>query len=441
VSIASREFVPQFNQHSPGVVVGYSETDVKARMPKLKAPFPAFGGKSKVASLVWDRLGDVDNYIEPFCNSAACLLSRPHEPRVETINDWDCYVANFWRATAHDPEAVAVHADNPVNEADLHARHRWLVLSDYAAYFRAMIRTNPDFYDAKVAGYWCWGACCWIGSGWCQEPQQLPHLSHAGQGLTQQLPHLDPGGRKVATGPEASELNGRRGVLSQQLPELNGKPGRVELSQQMPFVNKFGADCVPECSASPRKGLDDTHRPQLADAYSRGRGVNGHDEAGTCAQRRAWLLDWFGRLRDRLRTVRVCCGDWIRVCDSPSTTTRLGTTGIFLDPPYRTHLEDGKSNRAKELYASDRDQDVGALVDRVIAYCLERGGDPDMRLAVCCYEGEGYEVLADSGWTVESWKASGGYGNQSGQVNENAARERIWFSPNCRQPAQRGLFT
>jgi len=56
---------------------------------KLKAPFPAFGGKSKVASMVWQYLGDVDNYIEPFANSAAVLLARPHAPRVETINDWD----------------------------------------------------------------------------------------------------------------------------------------------------------------------------------------------------------------------------------------------------------------------------------------------------------------------------------------------------------------
>jgi hypothetical protein len=410
---------------------------------KLKAPFPAFGGKSKVARLVWERLGNVENYIEPFCNSAAVLLARQHEPQVETVNDWDCYVANFWRATANDPELVAQHADNPVNEADLHARHRWLVLSDYAAYFRFMVRNDPTFYDARVAGWWCWGACCWIGSGWCNEPQQMPHTSNAGQGvnvLPQQMPHMDNGGRMVATGPSGDELQGSRGVLSQQLPELQGMAGRAELSQKMPFVNKFGGDCVPECSADPRRGLDDTHRPQLADAYSRGRGVNGHDEAGTCEQRRRWLTDWFCRLRDRLRTVRVCCGDWIRVCDSPSTTTRLGTTGIFLDPPYRTHLEDGKSNRSKELYASDRDQDVNALVDRVIAYCLERGSDPQMRIAVCCYEGEGYEALADSGWTVEAWKASGGYGNQSGKVNENAGRERIWFSPHCASHAQRSLF-
>jgi hypothetical protein len=407
-------FTPQFSQTQPGLITGYS------RSMTLKAPFPAFGGKSKVASLVWSRLGNVANYIEPFANSAAVLLARPHPGRVETINDWDCYVANFWRATREDAAEVAYHADNPVNEADLHARHRWLVLSEQAAEFRQRMRTDPDYYDAKVAGWWCWGACCWIGSGWCREPQQLPHLSHAGgqgltqqlphlshaggQGLTQQSPHLDPCGRKVATGPEGLELHGSR-------PELHVS-----------------------------HGVHADHRPQLADAYSRGRGVNGNDHAGTCEQRLAWLTAWLYQLRDRLRTVRVCCGDWIRVCDSPSTTTRLGLTGVFLDAPYKHTLADGKSNRSKELYASDRDQDVNALVDRVIAYCVERGSDKQMRIAACCYEGEGYEVLAGHGWTVESWKASGGYGNQSGAVNENASRERIWFSPHCRPPEQRSLF-
>jgi hypothetical protein len=29
----------------------------------LKAPFPWFGGKSRVAEIVWDRFGDVPNYV------------------------------------------------------------------------------------------------------------------------------------------------------------------------------------------------------------------------------------------------------------------------------------------------------------------------------------------------------------------------------------------
>ena len=87
----------------------------------LQAPFVWFGGKRKVAAEVWDALGDVDNYIEPFAGSLAVLLGRParHRRRCETVNDADSYLSNFWRAIAADPEAVAAHADWPVNETDL----------------------------------------------------------------------------------------------------------------------------------------------------------------------------------------------------------------------------------------------------------------------------------------------------------------------------------
>src|ERR1035438_10787548 len=99
-------------------------------MDKLKAPFPWFGGKSRVADIVWDRFGDVPNYCEPFFGSGAVFLNRPHAPCAETINDLDCMVANVWRAIQQDPNAVGYHADNPVNEADQHARHLWLCRSE-----------------------------------------------------------------------------------------------------------------------------------------------------------------------------------------------------------------------------------------------------------------------------------------------------------------------
>lgn len=74
---------------------------------KLKAPFPYFGGKAMVADEVWQRLGDVPNYVEPFFGSGAVLLSRPHAPGIETINDKDGFVSNFWRSVKLAPEQVA----------------------------------------------------------------------------------------------------------------------------------------------------------------------------------------------------------------------------------------------------------------------------------------------------------------------------------------------
>jgi hypothetical protein len=147
-------------------------------------------------------------------------------------------------------------------------------------------------------------------------------------------------------------------------------------------------------------GVHAEARPQLADAFARGRGVHGIDLAVTCDERLRWLVDWMQRLSDRLRTVRVCCGAWERTCSSESTTTRLGTTGIFLDPPY-AHDPDrmrawvrrldgegpeppakrGRKSRDPNLYSSDRG-DADHLVAEVHRYCREMGRHPEVRIVL-----------------------------------------------------------
>lgn len=117
----------------------------------LQAPFPWFGGKSRAAELIWKRFGDVPNYVEPFAGSLAVLLGRPHDARIETVNDKDGFVANFWRAIKDDPDAVAHHADWPVNENDQHARHVWLVGQRVS--LTARLEGDPEYFDAKIAGW------------------------------------------------------------------------------------------------------------------------------------------------------------------------------------------------------------------------------------------------------------------------------------------------
>ena len=138
--------------------------DFPDKIKPLRAPFPYFGGKSRAAHLIWPRFGDVQNYVEPFAGSLAVLLARPTPPQTETINDMDCYIANFWRSLTYAPDTVAEFADEPVNEADLHARHLWLVTREE---FRERMKIDPDYYDPKIAGWWVWGRCAWIAGGWC----------------------------------------------------------------------------------------------------------------------------------------------------------------------------------------------------------------------------------------------------------------------------------
>jgi DNA adenine methylase len=196
----------------------------------LKAPFPWFGGKSRVAELVWDRFGDVPNYVEPFFGSGAVLLGRPHEAHTETVNDLDCMVANFWRALQNDPDAVAYYADSPVNEADQHARHLWLVSQEE---FREKMKTDPFFFDPRIAGWWVWGQCVWIGSGWCSV--QLPHLGNAGTGVHRKLPHLGDAGRGVNR--QLPHLGNAGTGVHRKLPHL-GDAGRGNLYE---YMNRLAA--------------------------------------------------------------------------------------------------------------------------------------------------------------------------------------------------------
>ena len=166
-----------------------------------------------------------------------------------------------------------------VHNCDLTARHLWLV--ERRADLTARLQADPEHYDAKVAGWWLWGICSWIGSGWCNGDgpwtavdgrlvkgagrginRQLPHLGSAGQGINRKLPHLGDAGQGI-----------RR-----KLPHL-----------------------------------------------SAGRGIN-----------RGGGGDWGAHtIAARLRRVRVCCGDWRRVVTPVAAEGgQRGSVGVFLDPPY-----------------------------------------------------------------------------------------------------------
>jgi hypothetical protein len=115
----------------------------------------------------------------------------------------------------------------------------------------------------------------------------------------------------------------------------------------------------------------------------------------------------------------------------PSVTTKLGVTGVLLDPPYST--EEGRDMR---IYA----EDSGTVAHDVRAWCLAEGHDPALRIVLCGY-GDAHDALLAAGWSKAGWKAQGGMGNQgNGRGRANAHKERLWCSPHCLSPRQRGLF-
>lgn len=431
-----------------------------------RAPFPWFGGKRRVAEIVWKAFDpNVPNYIETHFGSGAVLLGRPGGPgKIETVNDIDAFVTNFWRAVIAEPYEVACWADGPVNEADLHARHKWLVNQTD---FREQMRADPEYYSPQIAGWWCWGICQWIGGGWCVVPEERrggalrgrprPNLN-TGQGVhapsaRHKRPHLlsNKGVHGKARNLEADSrphLSSDQGVLKQQLPDL-AVPARARVTGRgvLRPPEKMPAIAVKADGACAGKGI---HSEAALAAYSPGRrpdisqpgkGVHlpsiGNDRgihgvrlapAGTLEATFAELrrpdgppcYGWFEALMQRMARVRVVCGDWKRVLGDSVLGKGKNVGGrrpcaVFLDPPYPTE------NRDPYLYSHDDGQMFYAVRD----WALEHGDDPDLRIAVCGYADD---FKWPAGWVEHAWRAGRGYAKKS---NKNRERERIWFSPHC----------
>jgi len=314
---------------------------------QLKPPFPWFGGKRRVADMVWSRLGDVDVYIEPFFGGGAVLLNRPNPHGMEIVNDIDAYLTNAWRAIQKDPDAVAEYVDWPVNEIDVTARHLWLVQNPPDI---ERLMGDPDYYDAKIAGWWIWGLCCWIGGGWC-----------SGRG-----PWTSVDGRLVKLG---KGIVRRRCVITEDRGVLR-------------------------------------------------RSIHGGGLEGQCQRSQENLRWYMHQLSDRLRLVKIYCGDWKRVL-SDAFLGKEKVIGIFFDPPYDHKV------RNKDIYKWD-DATLSASVRQ---WCLEHGDDPRFRIVLCGYEGE-HEMPET--WEKVAW--TGGRcmpRRHKTQNSDNRLKERIWFSPHC----------
>lgn len=136
------------------------------------------------------------------------------------------------------------------------------------------------------------------------------------------------------------------------------------------------------------------------------------------------IYKWFRQLSERLRYVRVVCGDWKRVCGG-NWQDKMGLCGMFFDPPYAV------SDRDTAVYH----QDSTSVAKDVRKWILERGNNKNYRIVYAGYDVEGAELEA-AGWSVHKWKAGGGYSSTSRNGNHtqgkaNSKRERIWFSPYC----------
>ena len=366
-------------RHRRLVMDNKSTEEDEGRIAYKKAPFPWFGGKSKAAPAVWTALGDVSHYVEPFCGTMAVLLNRPHPCNrpyfSETVNDMDGLLVNSWRSIQLHPEETARWASWPVTECDKHARQVALMRWREEMQLEHLMG-DPDWCDPKMAGWWLWGICTHIGSGWC-----------AGEG------------------PWTADETGR--LVKQTKPGVSRK--RPHVGNNGRGVHHAGLREPGVLSDDPDNEFHPLTMPEL--------------------------IRWFRWLSARLRHVRIINGDWKRACTTGALKMlgirqQKGVAGIFLDPPYSAI-----AGRAEGLYVAE---DL-SVANSVRDWCLKNGDDPDYRIVLAGFDGE-HDELAAHGWRVVEWfKAGflqGGYAQQkSGGTQQH--RERLWLSSHCLMPVEK----
>ena len=321
------------------------------------------------------------------------LLERPgwndNVRFTESVCDKDGFLANVWRSIQFNPDEVVKWCDWPVNHADLSARKKELIKNEDRLLDNLI--NNPEWYDAKLAGYWIWAASCWIGSGLTQIGQ-IPHITNAGMGINSigKRPHIGDAGTGIHS--------------IGKIPHIGHAGKGINSIGKIPHISKAGM------------GINSIGQiPHICNA---GMGINANNN----------IHEWINTLSKRLRYVRVVCGDWTRVCGG-NWQDKIGIAGIFFDPPY------GVSDRCKSIYHHDSVD----LAKDVMSWCKERGKIKSYRIVIAGYEE--YKELLEEGWTSESWSAQGGYAHiGKSKVNENRHRETLYYSPCCIRNIQKKLF-
>lgn len=418
---------------------------------RLTAPFPYYGGKTKWVELAWSRFGEPFTYIEPFAGSLAMLLGNPKPAKREIVGDTHAAVCNFWRAVRSDPELVAFHASYPTFHQDLTARHRWLV--GFFAKNYQEFEEDPEYYDAKAAGWWCWGMSNWIGGNFCDYQNGIAHDSRPevkttprGRGTSIQRAKIDvadwrphttrPNGvqygtKRPRTGrptglqmgvdhpkvPRTDRPKGSQmGIVGDQIPEVHGEAGGNGVSRQhrtSKFPKKIPKVHVEGGSGTSAQVKTSTKIPFVHPGGS-GSGTNAQ-------QHQRKITDWMWWLYDRVSGVIVLNRGWESCVTKPMIGDRHhDQVCIFMDPPYLTH------KRNASLYHSDTAKESDRAAIESYEWCVKHGDR--FKIAYCAHEGD---FPVPNGWTSETESFSG---------SSTSNRDLIMFSPKCEDAGYLPLF-
>lgn len=136
---------------------------------------PWAGGKAKVANVVWERFGLVDEYWEPFAGAAAVLLARPGGRRGrEVVNDHYGLLANLHRTARFDPEGLIERLEVPVSALDMAAQAE--VMRQVEGELRKKLSEDPEYQDTRLAAFFMTNVCGSLRTERHSAPHPVPRF-------------------------------------------------------------------------------------------------------------------------------------------------------------------------------------------------------------------------------------------------------------------------
>ncbi len=160
-----------------------AKADDKNKRRGLKTFFPYYGNKRRIIHEVWARFGAPTRVVEPFCGSMALLQGMPDAvtPKRFIMNDLDGFVVNFARCMKWHPEAMLEYLTEPVSELNLQAWNKYLIGA--RARLTDDLRSDPFYFEPRIAGVWAWGLCLFIGEGFASSNYKTRPKVANNQGL------------------------------------------------------------------------------------------------------------------------------------------------------------------------------------------------------------------------------------------------------------------
>ena len=252
---------------------------------------------------------------------------------------------------------------------------------------------DPDWYDVRMAGWWCWMVSNAIDMGRMAYP-------------TEKMTKNYNAAMKAAQG---FVLDWENENIRSHFPDIEGqKKDRPHVSGSIGVMSKT------------RK-------------VGSGQWPHAYGDKGVMANKsRNNLLEWMYELAARIEHYIVLCKEWHEIVSSRTVLNTVPSessySALFLDPPYDL----GEDERESNLYSVD-DTNIAAAVRQWLFTPQERDGikpwyHPRLRIILCAYEGD-HAPIPDS--TVYQWEQPDGYYVQRTSLKSWDKREILICNPAC----------